>query len=265
MTHSAVPTIQIATLHAMKQRGEKIVCLTAYDASFARLFEASGVEVLLVGDSLGMVVQGHPHTLPVTLDDIVYHTRCVSRVCQRALVIADLPFLSYATPANAARSAARLLRDGGAQMVKLEGARPKLVQCLVENGVPVCGHLGVLPQFVHLSGYKVQGKDPETAQRIAEEAWALQQAGASLLILECVPAALAAMIRQNLTIPVIGIGAGADCDGQVLVSYDMLGLTPPPHPRFVRDFSDAGTVQEATDAYVRAVKQGTFPGPEHSY
>lgn len=265
MTTSAPSPIQLTTLFDMKQRGEKIVCLTAYDASFARLFEQAGVEVLLVGDSLGMVIQGHAHTLPVALNDIVYHTRCVSRVCQRALIIADLPFLSYATLASAARSAARLMRDGGAHMVKLEGAHPELVQFLVEHGVPVCGHLGVLPQFVHLKGYKVQGKDPATAQHITDSAIALQRAGASLLILECVPATLAASLRQTLTIPVIGIGAGVDCDGQVLVSYDMLGVTPPPHPRFVRDFSGEGTLRDAVARYVTAVKQGTFPGPEHRY
>lgn len=210
--------MSITDLAAMKQRGEKISCLTAYDAGFSALIDKVGVDMMLVGDSLGMVIQGHDTTLPVTIRDMVYHTRCVSKARQRAFIIADLPFMTYATPVMAAKNAAKLMQLGGAQMVKLEGSRIDCVRFLVDQGIPVCGHLGLLPQSINqLGSYKVQGKEQAAAEKMLADAQQLQQAGASLLVLECVPASLAKEISLQLTIPVIGIGAGVDCDGQVLV------------------------------------------------
>jgi 3-methyl-2-oxobutanoate hydroxymethyltransferase len=257
-----------ASLANMKRRGERIACLTCYDAAFCRVLEGAGVDVLLVGDSLGMVLQGHSTTVPVTLDHMVYHSRCVSRVSERALVIADMPFMSYASPERALAAAERLMGEGGAAMVKLEGAGPAVetTALLTRNGAPVCAHLGLLPQSVHqLGGYRYQGKDDDGAAVIRADALALQDAGASLLVLECVPAELAAALSAELLIPVIGIGAGNRCDGQVLVLHDMLGLTPGRPPRFSRNFMDAGgSVSEAVAAYVAAVRSGAFPGPEHT-
>jgi 3-methyl-2-oxobutanoate hydroxymethyltransferase len=251
----------------MKQRGERIACLTCYDASLCRLLERAGVEVLLVGDSLGMVVQGHATTLPVTIDQMVYHTACVIRARGRALVVADLPFLSYATPERALASAGRLIQEAGAHMVKLEGGNAVVpaVQLLAAHGVPVCAHLGLLPQSVlRLGGYRYQGRDPVSAERIRTDALALQAAGAGMLVLECIPAELAQEISRSLSIPVIGIGAGVGCDGQVLVLYDMLGLNPGTPPSFSKDFlRGCSGVAEAVAAYVQAVKSGAFPGPEH--
>lgn len=273
---------------ALKQRGERIACLTCYDAAFARVLERSGVEVLLVGDSLGMVIQGQPTTVPVTLDQMVYHSRCVTRAAERSLVIADMPFMSYATPERAVAAAARLMGEGGAAMVKLEGGEPlvEIVARLTAFGAPVCAHLGLLPQSVHqLGGYRVQGREAADAERIEAEALALQDAGASLLILECVPSALAAALAQRLRIPVIGIGAGNRCDGQVLVLHDVLGLTPGTAPRFSKNFlaelapaavagsggvdADGGSgaafgIDAAIKGYVEAVKSGAFPAPEHT-
>jgi len=257
-----------ASLANMKRRGERIACLTCYDAAFCRVLEGAGVDVLLVGDSLGMVLQGHSTTVPVTLDHMVYHSRCVSRVSERALVIADMPFMSYASPERALAAAERLMGEGGAAMVKLEGAGPAVetTALLTRYGAPVCAHLGLLPQSVHqLGGYRYQGKDDDGAAVIRADALALQDAGASLLVLECVPAELAAALSAELLIPVIGIGAGNRCDGQVLVLHDMLGLTPGRPPRFSRNFMDAGgSVSEAVAAYVAAVRSGAFPGPEHT-
>ncbi len=257
--------ITVATLAAMKSRGERIACLTCYDASFARLLDGAGVDLLLVGDSLGMVLQGHSTTVPVTIDHMAYHCACVARGGTRALLVGDLPFLACATPERALTSAGRLMQEGGAQVVKLEGGAAVLetVRCLTAQGVPVCGHLGLLPQSVNqIGGYRFQGRDADSAATIRQDALALQEAGASLLVLECVPAALAAEISQALTIPVIGIGAGAGCDGQVLVLYDMLGLNPGRPPRFSRDFLRGhDTVPEALAAYVAAVRDGSFPGP----
>lgn len=251
----------------MKQRGEKITCLTAYDASFSALCDAVGIDILLVGDSLGMVIQGQKTTLPVSINDMIYHTRCVSQARQRAFIIADLPFMSYPTPLIAAQNAALLMQNSGAQMVKLEGARVEITRCLVEQGIPVCGHLGLLPQQINqLGSYKVQGKTTATADKILAEALQLEQAGASLLVLECVPATLAKMISQQLSIPVIGIGAGVDCDGQVLVLYDMLGISIGKSPRFSKNFmQDASSISNAITAYQLAVKQSQFPTPEHSF
>ncbi len=257
--------ISVATLAAMKASRERIACLTCYDATFARLIDSAGVDLMLIGDSLGMVIQGHPTTVPVTMEQMVYHTACVARGRRRALLVADLPFLAYTTPERALENAARLMQEGGADAVKLEGGSAMLetVRRLAEQGVPVCAHLGLLPQSVHrIGGYRFQGRDHASAQGIRHEAVAMQDAGASLLVLECVPSALASEISQGLAIPVIGIGAGAGCDGQVLVLYDMLGLHAGKPPRFSRDFLAAGgNVVGALGAYVAAVKSGAFPGP----
>jgi 3-methyl-2-oxobutanoate hydroxymethyltransferase len=255
--------VSVTTLTALKSRGERIVCLTCYDASFAHLLDAAGVDVMLVGDSLGMVLQGHTTTVPVTLEQMTYHTACVTRGRKRALVIADLPFLTYTTPEQALASAAQLMQNGGAQMVKLEGGAPLVptVQRLTEHGVPVCAHLGLLPQSVHqLGGYRFQGREPAAAAAIRHAALALQDAGASLVVLECVPAALAQEISCTVTIPVIGIGAGAGCDGQVLVLHDVLGLNAGRPPSFSRDFlCGRGSIAEAVTAYAEAVRSGSFP------
>ncbi len=264
------PAVTTSTLRKMKRDGEKFACLTAYDASFARLLEEAGVEVLLVGDSLGMVVQGQETTLPVSVADMIYHTRCVRRGARRALVMVDMPFMSHASPVQALGNAARLMKEGGAHVVKLEGGAVMVetVAHLSRHGVPVCAHLGLLPQSVHkLGGYKVQGKDQATAEQILADARAMQDAGADLLLLECVPEELAAQVTASVDMPVIGIGAGAACDGQVLVVYDMLGLGTGKAPRFVKNFLAAtgGSARDAVHAYVRAVKAGSFPGPEHGY
>jgi 3-methyl-2-oxobutanoate hydroxymethyltransferase len=260
--------ITSATLAAMKRRGERIACLTCYDAAFTRLLEAAGVEVLLVGDSLGMVLQGQDTTVPVRLEHMVYHSACVTRVARRALVIADLPFLSYATEDRALAAAGRLMGEGGAAMVKLEGGAglADTVERLTRFGAPVCAHLGLLPQSIHrLGGYRYQGKDDAGAARIRADALALQEAGASMLVLECVPAVLAKALAAELDIPVIGIGAGAGCDGQVLVLHDMLGLLPGRSPRFSRDFAAlTGGVDAALRRYVEQVKAGDFPGADET-
>ncbi|MDD3529194.1 MAG: 3-methyl-2-oxobutanoate hydroxymethyltransferase [Gallionellaceae bacterium] len=247
--------------------GEKLAALTCYDAGFARLLDAAGVDILLVGDSLGMTVQGHPTTLPVTVEHVVYHTEAVRRGAPSAFVMADLPFGSYqAAPAQAMENAARLLA-AGANMVKLEGGSVMVetVNFLVTRGVPVCGHLGLLPQSVNQSGYRAQARDEASARQLLADAVALEAAGAALLILESIPARLAAEVRQRLAIPTIGIGAGADCDGQVLVLTDLLGLTERP-PRFAKDFlAGAGNLGAAVQHYVADVKAGRFPAAEHSF
>lgn len=257
------------TLQHMSQKGEKIAVLTCYDASFASLLETAGVEVLLVGDSLGMTLQGEETTLPVTLEAMAYHTRCVARGSKRACIVADLPFGSYQeSPQQAFRSAAALMA-AGAHMVKLEGGQvmAETVSFLTARGIPVCAHIGLTPQSVfQLGGYKVQGRDDTTAQRLLHEAHFLQQAGAGLLVLEAVPATLAKHITAELAIPTIGIGAGPDCSGQVLVLQDMLGIYPGKTPKFARNFMDgADSIQAAVRAYVQAVKNASFPAPEHSF
>jgi 3-methyl-2-oxobutanoate hydroxymethyltransferase len=261
--------ITINTLNQLKARGEKIAVLTSYDASFTQLAEQAGVEVLLVGDSLGMVVQGHDSTLPVTMDDMVYHTAIVSRSSHNAFIMADMPFMSYATPEMALFNAGRLMQEGGTHMVKLEGGHSQLetVERLTQHAVPVCAHLGLQPQSVRqLGGYSVQGREPHQADQIRQDAHDLQQAGAQMLLLECVPASLAADISQQLRIPVIGIGAGAEVDAQVLVVYDMLGISCGDQPKFVKNFlQPAGSVLDAMSDYVKAVKAGEFPTQEHSY
>ncbi len=260
--------VTIATLAQMRARNDKITMLTAYDASFASQMDQAGVETLLVGDSLGMVVQGHATTLPVTLADIAYHTACVARGVTGALVIADMPFGTYSTPQQAHDHAAILMR-AGAEMVKVEGGAwlVPTVQLLVERGMPVCAHLGLTPQSVHqLGGFKVQGKTQTAADQLKADALALQAAGASLLVLEAIPAPLAAEVTALLTIPTIGIGAGIDCSGQVLVMHDMLGAFPGHRPKFVKNFMEGqASIAGAIVAYVQAVKTGSFPGPEHSF
>lgn len=267
MSDPAKP-VTLSTLQALRRRGEKIAVLTAYDAGFARLAEEAGVEVILVGDSLGMVVQGHASTLPVKLAEMSYHTRCAARGVQRAFIVADLPFASYQqSPQQAYASAAKLMA-AGAHMVKLEGGAVMLetVRFLVQRGVPVCAHLGLLPQSVNqLGGYKVQGRDASSANQLLADAQAMEKAGAGILVLESIPAALSKQVTEILTIPTIGIGAGRDCSGQVLVLQDVLGIYPQP-PKFSKNFmAEAGSIQAALKAYVAAVKSGAFPGPEHAF
>ena len=261
--------ITVTHLLKMKQDGEKIVALTAYDASFAALVDEAGVDVVLVGDSLGMVVQGHASTLPVSVEDIVYHSAAVARGLRSALLIADLPFMSYRDVPTAMANAARLMAAGGANMVKLEGAgwTFDVIKALSERDIPVCAHLGLTPQSVHkLGGYRVQGRGAEQADQLLQEARDVQRSGADLLVLECVPAALAAEISRHLAIPTIGIGAGVDCDGQILVLYDAMGITPGKRPRFSKNFLvDTGSISSALSSYVEAVRNGSFPAAEHSY
>lgn len=259
----------VPQLHAMKDRGEKIVMLTAYDASFAAQCDVAGVDALLVGDSLGMVVQGRDSTLPVSVDDMVYHTAAVARGVASALLIADMPFMSYCDVGTALRNAGRLLAEGGAAMVKLEGAGFALdaIHALAQHAIPVCAHLGLTPQSVHkFGGYRVQGKSRDAAARLEADARAVADAGANLLVLECVPATLASRITAQVPIPTIGIGAGADCDGQVLVLYDMLGITPGKRPKFSKDFlAGRGSIGAAIRAYAQAVREGSFPAAEHAF
>ncbi len=260
--------VTTATLLKFKQEGKKFTALTAYDASFAGAFDSEGIDVLLVGDSLGMVLQGHSDTLPVTVEDIAYHTRCVRRGIERALLIADMPFMSYATPEQT-MTTATVLMQAGANMVKLEGGEWLLesVKMLTERGVPVCAHIGLTPQSVHVfGGFKVQGRDADNAQRILNEAKALEAAGAQLLVIECIPASLAKTISEALTIPVIGIGAGKDTDGQILVMHDVLGISSGYIPRFSKNYlKQTGEIRAAVRAYVDEVANGSFPGPEHTF
>ncbi len=258
--------LSILDLFAMKQQGEKISCLTVYDASFSQIIDQIGIDVMLVGDSLGMVVQGHSSTIPVTIEQMVYHTLNVSRTRKRAFLIADLPFLTYCNAETAIKHAAKLMQESQAQMVKLEGAHIETIRQLVRFGVPVCGHLGLLPQSINQLGrYKVQGKQAQDAAILLHQAEQMQEAGISLLVLECVPAELASKISHQLDIPVIGIGAGIDCDGQVLVLYDMLGISS--HlPRFCKNFlEDAESIRQAILDYHTAVKETAFPSLEQSY
>jgi 3-methyl-2-oxobutanoate hydroxymethyltransferase len=261
--------ITLTTLHKMAHEGEKIAALTCYDASFAQLLESAGVDLLLVGDSLGMVLQGRESTLPVTLDEMIYHTRCVARGAKKAFIVADMPFGSYQeNPQDAFGNAARLM-GAGAHMVKIEGgsAMVETARFLVERGIPVFGHLGLTPQSVHqLGGYRVQGKTAEGAQRLLADAHALHEAGIGLLLLECIPAVLAREVTQAIPVPTIGIGAGPDCSGQVLVLYDMLGIYGGKVPKFAKNFMDgADGIQAAVASYVRAVKAGGFPAAEHGF
>lgn len=259
----------LSHLRDYKKNGEKIAVLTAYDATFAYLEEQAGTDIILVGDSLGMVCQGRDSTLPVTVDEMVYHTASVARGTEQAFLIADMPFMSHVSLEQTLLNAGRLIAEGGAQMVKLEGGTEiePLVRALSENGIPVCAHLGLLPQSVHrLGGYKVQGRDDSSAAKILNDARVLESAGADMLVLECVPASLGQAVTADLAMPVIGIGAGADTDGQVLVMHDMLGLTPGKRPRFCANFmTNADSVQNAFEQYVTAVKTQEFPNAEQQY
>jgi len=267
-THADSKPWTVPALAEAKRNGQKLVMLTAYDAGFARAFDTNGVDLILIGDSLGMVVQGHDSTLPVTVADIAYHTTAVARVLQRALLVADLPFGADATPERAFEASLQLLR-AGAEMVKIEGAGFKLdvIRYLVEREIPVCSHLGLTPQSVlTLGGFKVQGRG-EAAERLRADARAVAAAGAALLVLECVPSPLAAQVTADVAIPTIGIGAGPGCDGQVLVMHDFLGLdSGHRRPKFVKDFlAEGGSVAGAVRAYADAVRAGTFPDAEHAY
>jgi 3-methyl-2-oxobutanoate hydroxymethyltransferase len=259
----------LTSLQSLRDKGEKIAVLTCYDASFAALLEANGVEVLLVGDSLGMVLQGHETTLPVTLDDMIYHTACVARGAKQAFIVADMPFGTFqVSPEKTFEHAARLMA-AGAHMVKLEGGAvmANTITFLTGRGIPVCAHIGLMPQSVHqLGGYRVQGKSDTDAKRLLNDATAVAQAGAGMLVLETIPALLAAEITAQLAIPTIGIGAGAECSGQVLVLHDMLNIYPGKKARFAKNYMQgAQSIAEAVARYVAEVKSGAFPGVEHSF
>lgn len=263
------PPVNVSTLRKMKHDGEAIACLTAYDASYAALVDAAGADIVLVGDSLGMVIQGHDTTVPVTVDDIVYHSRTVARGLRRAFLVADMPFMSYTKPGMALDNAVRLMQEGGAMMVKLEGGDDQvaIVEHLARHDIPVCAHLGLKPQSVHkIGGFKVQGREPDQAQEMRESAKRLQDAGADVVLLECVPNEVGKMVTEALAVPVIGIGAGPDTDGQILVLYDILNITQGRTPKFVKDFQ-AGhdSPLAAVESYVSAVKDGSYPAPEHCF
>ena len=266
---SQITRYTITHFQKMREQGDKIVMLTCYDASFAALSDLAGVEILLIGDSLGMVIQGHGSTLPVTMADLEYHVRIVARGSQRAMVVADMPFGSYQTSTSDAFANAALLMAAGAQMVKLEGGRVMLetVRFLTERGIPVCGHVGLTPQSVNqIGGYKVQGKTEEAGKEVMEDARLLEQAGAVMIVLEAIPAQLAADVTAALAIPTIGIGASVECSGQVLVVYDMLDIFPGRKARFVKSYmAGAPSIQAAIENYVREVKAKTFPAPEHCF
>ncbi|QEP44184.1 3-methyl-2-oxobutanoate hydroxymethyltransferase [Ectothiorhodospiraceae bacterium BW-2] len=264
-----MPRLTLSHFRQLHQQGERFATLTAYDATLARLFEQQGVELLLVGDSLGMVVQGEESTVAVSMEAMLYHTRMVVRSTETALVMADMPFMSYRHPQQALKNSGRLLAEGGAQLVKLElhAEQIDLVATLSRAGVPVCAHLGLLPQQVHqLGGYRVQGQNAEQAAALLDSAIACEQAGASMLLLECVSQQVSRAVSERLSIPVIGIGAGPACASQVLVCYDMLGLTPGRRPRFVKNYMEgASSIADAITRYVTEVKQGQFPAPEHCF
>lgn len=260
--------VTVSGLLAKKQAGEKIAALTAYDASFAKMFDEQGIDIMLIGDSLGMVLQGQDDTLPVTTDDIAYHTRAVRRGTSRAFVIADMPFMSYSSPDVAYQNAASLMA-AGASMVKLEGGSwlAETITGLNQRGVPVCGHLGLTPQSVHVfGGFKVQGRDQDKAAKLIEEAIALEQAGAQLLVLECVPSSLGKAVADKLAIPVIGIGAGKDTDGQILVMHDMFGISANYMPKFSKNYLvETGDMRKAVKKYIDDVQSGAFPSAAHSF
>jgi 3-methyl-2-oxobutanoate hydroxymethyltransferase len=266
---SARPPVNIATLQKMKEDGTRIACLTAYDASFGMLLDQAGVDLVLVGDSLGMVIQGHETTVPVTMEHMLYHTSAVARGVFRPFLVADMPFMSYATREQALANAVRLMQEGGAKMVKLESGAAQLaiVEFLAGHDIPVCAHIGLKPQSVHkVGGFRVQGREHEAARAMQRAARELQDAGADLVLLECIPAELGSAITADLRVPVIGIGAGPDVDGQILVLYDILDITPGRKPRFTRNFmAGAASPLAAVEAYVRAVKDRSYPAPEHCF
>jgi 3-methyl-2-oxobutanoate hydroxymethyltransferase len=265
----AQPPVNVSTLRTMKAEGEAIACLTAYDASLAYLVDQAGTDVVLVGDSLGMVIQGHDTTVPVTIADIIYHTRNVSRGLSRSFLMADMPFMSYTTPVQALENAVRLMQEGGAMMVKLEGGagQVRIVEHLARHDIPVCAHIGLKPQSVHkLGGFRVQGREAALARQLVVDATALENEGADIVLLECVPSEVGKMVRDAVGVPVIGIGAGPHVDGQILVLYDMLGITQGRLPRFVRNFmEDGGPIASACGAYVHAVKDRSYPAPQHCF
>jgi len=260
--------ITTASLLKMKQQGEKISTITAYDASFAKLFDQAGIHAILIGDSLGMVLQGEDSTLPVSIEDMAYHTRCVKRGVEETLIIADMPFMSYATQEQALNNSA-LLMQAGASMVKMEGGAwlNDTISALVERGIPVCAHLGLTPQSVNIfGGFKVQGREDDKAEQMITDALALEAAGAQLLVLECIPASLGEAITRALTIPTIGIGAGKDTDGQILVMHDALGIACNYMPKFSRNFlKDTGDIKKAVELYISEVSLGNFPSDEHIF
>ncbi len=265
----AEPPVNVSTLRKMKQDGEPIACLTAYDASFAALVDAAGTDLVLVGDSLGMVIQGHDTTVPVTVGDIVYHCRNVARGLRRAFLVADMPFMSYTKPGIALDNAVRLMQEGGAMMIKLEGGDDQvdIVEHLARHDIPVCAHLGLKPQSVHkIGGFKVQGREPDKAKEMRAAAKRLQDAGADVVLLECVPNEVGKLITAALDVPVIGIGAGPDVDGQILVLYDVLDITQGRTPKFVKNYQSGFTSPlAAVQAYVQEVKAGDYPAPEHCF
>ena len=265
----ADPPVNVGTLRQMKADGVPIACLTAYDASFAMLVDAAGTDLVLVGDSLGMVIQGHATTVPVTIEHIVYHTRSTARGLSRAFLVADMPFMSYTDPDQALENAVVLMQEGGAMMVKLEGGdgQVEVVRHLARHDIPVCAHLGLRPQSVHkIGGFKVQGREPEAARRMVDTARRLEEAGADVVLLECVPNELGQAVTSALEVPVIGIGAGPHVDGQILVLYDALNITQGRMPRFVRNFMAGHDAPlDALQAYVQAVKEREYPGPEHCF
>ena len=261
--HKQNKNITLTRLHAMKTSGDKIACLTAYDASFAAILDQAGMDIILIGDSLGMVVQGQDSTVSVTMEDMIYHSQCVSSAAKQAFIIADMPFMSYTNVEQALANATDLIQLGGAQMVKLEASsrQVNIVQELSECGFPICAHLGLRPQYIHkLGGYAMQGKDEASANELVESAQSLQAAGADMLLLECVPDALAQKITQQSSIPVIGIGAGLQCDGQILVLHDVIGITQGVTPKFAKNFlAEANDIQTAIENYVQDVKYLKFP------
>ena len=265
----AEPPVNVATLAKMKSDGQPIVCLTAYDASYAVLVDKAGVDLVLVGDSLGMVIQGHDTTVPVTVSDIIYHTRNVTRGLRRAFLVSDMPFMSYVEPAQALDNAVHMMQDGGAMMIKLEGGdgQVEIVEHLAKHDIPVCAHLGLKPQSVHkIGGFKVQGREPDKAKQMIKSARKLEGAGADLLLLECVPNELGKAITETVQVPVIGIGAGPSVDGQILVLYDILDITQGRTPRFVQNFTvGQQSPLDAIKAYVQAVKDRKYPAPEHCF
>jgi 3-methyl-2-oxobutanoate hydroxymethyltransferase len=269
MRGSARPPVSLATLHKMRASGDKIACLTCYDASFAVLVDEADADVVLVGDSLGMVIQGHQTTVPVTMDDIVYHCRAVSRGLQRPLLMADLPFASFPSKNEALANSVRLMQEGGAAMVKLEtgAGQIEIVEFLANHDIAVCAHLGLKPQSVHKTGgFRVQGRESDVAERMVADAKALEAAGADVILLECIPSELGTRITNELQVPVIGIGAGPGTNGQILVLYDVLDITTGRKPRFVMNCMDGtGSNLEGLKRYVRAVKDGSYPAPEHCF
>ncbi len=263
------PPVSLSTLRKFKAEGRKFAALTAYDASFASLLDEAGIDLVLVGDSLGMVVQGHHTTVPVTMDDVLYHSRAVAKGLHRPFLMVDMPFMSYAEPRQALENAARLMQEGGAMMVKLEGGARQLhiVEHLAHSDIPVCAHIGLTPQSVHkIGGFRVQGRDDKAAKKMLDNALALQESGADIVLLECIPADLGAEIAEALDVPVIGIGAGPGVDGQILVLYDILDITPGRKPRFAHNFMEGrSTIRDAIKAYVDSVADGTYPAPEHCF